>query len=73
MKNLWKKKKKLSKNDFNDLGLKLGLTQKQNENTFKRFLKAETKMISLIHQSFLSKQYQELYIQLLQKRLKFFK
>lgn len=67
------KKKKLSKNDFNDLGLKLGLTQKQIENTFKRFLKAETKMISLIHQSFLSKQYQELYIQLLQKRLKFFK
>ncbi|MBS1571624.1 MAG: HipA domain-containing protein [Bacteroidetes bacterium] len=67
------KKKKLSKNDFNDLGLKLGLNQKQIENTFKRFLKTENKMISLIHQSFLSKQYQELYIQLLQKRLKFFK
>ncbi|HRP89676.1 MAG TPA: HipA domain-containing protein [Edaphocola sp.] len=67
------KKKRLSKNDFNDLGLKLGLTQKQIENTFKRFLKAETKMITLIHQSFLSKEYQELYIQLLQKRLKLFK
>ncbi|MCT3942495.1 HipA domain-containing protein [Elizabethkingia anophelis] len=67
------KKNKLSKNDFIDLGLKLGLTQKQIENTFKRFLKAETKIIKLIHQSFLSKEYQELYIQLLQKRLELFK
>lgn len=66
------KKNKLSKTDFIDLGLKLGLTQKQIENTFKRFLKAEPKMITLIHQSFLSKEYQELYIQLLQKRLGFF-
>ncbi|MEG0927167.1 HipA domain-containing protein [Chryseobacterium sp.] len=67
------KKKKLSKNDFIDLGLKLGLAQKQIDNTFKRFLKAETKIISLIHQSFLSKEYQELYIKLLQKRLELFK
>ncbi|MCO5233593.1 MAG: HipA domain-containing protein [Chitinophagales bacterium] len=67
------KKKNLSKSDFIDLGLKLGLTQKQIDNTFKRFLKAENKMISLIHQSFLSKEKQELYIQLLQKRLKLFK
>lgn len=67
------KKKKLSKNDFIDLGLKLGLAQKQIDNAFKRFIKVETKMISLIHQSFLSKEYQELYIKLLQKRLELFK
>lgn len=67
------KKNKLSKNDFIDLGLKLGLTQKQIENTFKRFLKAEKQMIALIQQSFLNKEYQELYIQLLQKRLELFK
>ncbi|MCO5231542.1 MAG: HipA domain-containing protein [Chitinophagales bacterium] len=67
------KKKKLSKSDFINLGLKLGLTKKQIENTFKRFLKAEVKMITLIHQSFLSKEYQELYILLLQKRLQLFK
>lgn len=67
------KKNKLSKNDFIDLGLKLGLTQKQIENTFKRFLKAEKQMIAFIQQSFLNKEYQELYIQLLQKRLELFK
>lgn len=67
------KKNKLSKTDFIDLGLKLGLTQKQIENTFKRFVKAEPKMITLIHQSFLSKENQDLYIQLLQKRLELFK
>lgn len=67
------KKNKLSKSDFIDLGLKLGLSQKQIENTFKRFLKSEKKLISLIHQSFLSKTNQELYIQLLQNRLQLFK
>lgn len=46
------KKNKLFKNDFIDLGLKLGLAQNQIDNAFKRFLKAENKMISLIHQSF---------------------
>ncbi len=45
--------------------LKLGLTQKQIDNSFKRLIKAETKIISLIHQSFLSKEYQALYIQLI--------
>lgn len=67
------KKNKLSKTDFIDLRLKLGLTQKQIENTFKRFVKAEPKMITLIHQSFLNENYQNLYIQLLQKRLELFK
>ena len=67
------KKNKLSKSNFIALGLKLGLTQKQVENTFKRFLKSETKIIALIHQSFLSKENQILYIQLLQKRLELFK
>lgn len=67
------KKNKLSKTDFIDLGLKLRLSQKQVENAFKRFLKAESKMTALIHQSFLSKEYQNLYIQLLQKRLELFK
>lgn len=66
------KKKKLSKSDFINLGLKLGLNQKQLENTFKRFLKSEKKMLSLIHQSYLSKEHQEKYIKLLQNRLLIF-
>ena len=66
------KKKKLSKSDFINLGLKLGLNQKQVENTFKRFLKSEKKMLSLIHQSYLSKEHQEKYIKLLQNRLLIF-
>lgn len=66
------KKTKLSKTDFINLGLKLGLTKKQIENTFKRFLKVEKKMIALIHQSFLCVENQDLYIQLLQNRLKLF-
>ena len=66
------KKKKLSKSDFINLGLKLGLNQKQVENTFKRFLKSEKKMLSLIPQSYLSKEHQEKYIKLLQNRLLIF-
>ena len=66
------KKKKLSKSDFINLGLKLGLNQKQVENTFKRFLKSEKKILSLIHQSYLSKEHQEKYIKLLQNRLLIF-
>ena len=66
------KKKKLSKSDFINLGLKLGLNQKQVENTFKRFLKSEKKILPLIHQSYLSKEHQEKYIKLLQNRLLIF-
>jgi len=65
---------KLDKNNkiLINLGLKLGLNQKQVENTFKRFLKSEKKMLSLIHQSYLSKEHQEKYITLLQNRLLIF-
>ena len=48
------KKSRLTKSDFVILGTKLGLSEKQIENVFKRFLKAEKKMLLLIEQSFLS-------------------
>ena len=48
------KKSRLTKSDFIILGTKLGLSEKQIENVFKRFLKAEKKMLLLIEQSFLS-------------------
>ncbi len=67
------KKRKLAKSDFLDLGFKFQLTEKQILNTFKRFIKAEKSMKQEIKSSFLSKQNQAKYIELLDNRLSLFK
>jgi serine/threonine-protein kinase HipA len=67
------KKNRLTKTDFINLGLKLGLSERQIENLFNRFFKSEKKMIQLIEQSFLCKDYQMQYINLLKQRLLLFK
>ena len=66
------KKRKLTKVDFVELGLKFQLNTKQIENVFKRFNKAENKMKALIKQSFLSKENQEKYTILLSDRISLF-
>ena len=67
------KKRKLTKSDFINLGLKFQLTEKQILNTFKRFIKAEKKMKHEIKFSFLSQENQGKYIELLENRLFLFK
>lgn len=66
------KKSRLTKTDFINLGFEIGLTEKQIENVFKRMIKSEKKMISLIEQSFLDTDYQKKYIDLLKQRSKLF-
>lgn len=63
------KKRKLTKSDFINLGLKFQLTEKQMLNAFKRLAKAEKKMKQEIKSSFLSPQNQAKYIELLENRL----
>lgn len=67
------KKRKLTKSDFINLGLKFQLTEKQILNAFKRLAKAEKKMKQEIKSSFLSPQNQAKYIELLENRLFLFK
>lgn len=67
------KKRKLTKSDFVNLGLKLQLTEKQISNTFDRFIKAENIMKQEISNSFLSIKNQMKYIDLLEVRLSLFK
>jgi serine/threonine-protein kinase HipA len=67
------KKRKLTKTDFINLGLKFQLTEKQILNTFNRFIKVEKKMRQEIKTSFLSLENQENYIKLLENRLFLFK
>jgi len=67
------KKRKLTKSDFVNLGLKLQLTEKQISNTFDRFIKAENIMKQEISNSFLSIENQVKYIDLLEVRLSLFK
>ena len=67
------KKRKLTKSDFVNLGLKLQLTEKQISNTFDRFIKAENIMKQEISNSFLSTENQMKYIDLLEVRLSLFK
>lgn len=67
------KKRKLTKSDFINLGLKFQLTEKQILNTFKRFVKVEKKMKQEIKRSFLSQENQERYMDLLENRLFLFK
>ncbi len=67
------RKRRLKKVDFINLGLKFQLTEKQILNVFNRFIKAENLMIAEIKSSFLSKQNQQKYINLLENRLSLFK
>src|SRR5690606_15016198 len=62
------KKKKLKKEHFVELGEALELTGKQIEGVLKRFFKRKAVALSLIKDSFLSKEYQEKYKELLEQR-----
>ncbi len=66
------KKKKLTKTDFINFGLKLHLTDKQISNSFNRFIKSKGEMVELIESSFLSREYRLKYRELLEKRLQLF-
>jgi len=67
------KKSRLTKSDFIILGVKFGLSEKQIENVFQRFKKAEKKLLLLIDQSFLSEANKIKYKDLLTQRLHLFK
>ena len=62
------KKKKLRKEHFVRLGENLKLNRKQIEGVFKRFNKNRKTALSLISNSFLSPEYQEKYVDLLEQR-----
>ena len=62
------KKKKLTTDHFNRLGQTLGLTSKQVNGVFKRFLNNKHTAFSLIDQSFLSKEMKSQYKQLMNER-----
>lgn len=66
------KKSRLTKKDFIELGLKFNLSEKQISNTFKRFIKAEKKMLALIEKSFLTSENQEKYKVMISSRLDVF-
>ena len=63
------KKSKLTRTDLVNLGLKLGLSEKQVENVFKRVLKSEKRMFDLIEQSFLNGENKKKYSDLLRQRI----
>lgn len=63
------KKSRLTKTDFVNLGLNMGLTDKQIGNLFKRFFRMEKKMHWLIGRSFLSSENQLRYAALLSERM----
>lgn len=67
------RKRKLTKSDFINLGMKFQLTERQIANAFNRFIKAEKKMKQEIKRSFLSQENQGKYIELLENRLFLFK
>ncbi|WP_341456355.1 HipA domain-containing protein [Chryseobacterium gleum] len=67
------KKSRLTKADFINLGLKFGLSERQIENIFKRFIKAKEKMLELISISFLDEEKKKIYKDLLSHRLEHLK
>ena len=67
------KKSRLTKADFINLGLKFGLSERQIENIFKRFIKAEEKMLELISISFLDEEKKKIYKDLVSHRLEHLK
>ena len=62
------KKKKITKANFVDFGIKLDLTIKQIDGVFSRFTKNKTKAIKLIESSFLSSKMKDSYLNVLEKR-----
>lgn len=62
------KKKKLKREYFERLGNGLDLTSRQIEGTFKRFFRNKDKALEWINNSFLSREYQEMYVNLLTER-----
>ncbi len=66
------KKSRLTKSDFINFGVKFGLSEKQIENVFQRFVKAEKKILLLIDQSFLSEANQIKYKDLIRQRIDLF-
>lgn len=64
------KKKKLKKEDFADLGFKLGLTDKQVKGVFNRMMNNKPKAISWVNKSFLSTEMKTQYIDVLEGRYK---
>lgn len=62
------KKKKITRKLLVEFGIGLGLTRRQMEGTFKRFLELKTDAITLIGSSFLSEDMQEAYINILEQR-----
>lgn len=66
------KKKKLTKTDFTNLGLKLGLSEKQINNAFQRLIKNKSNIRHLIKKSFLSADNRKKYDHLVNKRIALF-
>lgn len=62
------KKKKLTRVQFENLGAKLDLNDKQIKSVFKRFEKFKSVAIEWINRSFLSEEYKEKYIILMEHR-----
>lgn len=62
------KKKKLKKEHFENLGENLELNRKQINGVFKRFAQSKKLALALIRKSFLSEEYQEKYLALLEER-----
>lgn len=62
------KKKKFKKEDFENLGKSLNLTEKQVNGVFKRMIKNKSKALAWIEQSFLSEEMKIAYQEVLEKR-----
>lgn len=62
------KKKKITKSNFIEFGLQLGLNDKQIQNVITRFNKNKSKALKLIEASFLSSKMKTNYINVLQER-----
>jgi serine/threonine-protein kinase HipA len=62
------KKKKLRREHFERFGTGLDLTERQFSGTFRRFFRSKDKALEWISNSFLSKEYQEKYVSLINDR-----
>lgn len=65
---LLSKKKKITKSNFVEFGLQLGLNNKQIENAFTRFNNNKAKALKFIEASFLSSKMKTSYLHILQER-----
>lgn len=64
------KRKKLKREHFVSLGVRMGLTSKQVDAVFKRFAKHQSKAVEWIDRSFLSDEMKEAYKEILEARYK---